>query len=86
MELAVDPHRRQPVSAAKQTPGKPLARRRSFRSIGKPGSADFRGGSVFGTFIGSLGFRETFDGWLRELEPPTYRCIAGRFPSGLPTA
>jgi hypothetical protein len=85
MELTVDPNRRQPVSAAKHTPAPP-ARRRSFRAIGKPGSADFRDGSVFGTFIGSLGFQETFDGWLRELEPPPYyyRCMVGRFPSGLP--
>jgi hypothetical protein len=34
---------------------------------------------------GSVTCFATFDGWLRELEPPTYRCTEDRFPNGLPT-
>jgi hypothetical protein len=33
----------------------------------------------------SLEVQETFARWLRELEPPTCHCMAGKFPGGSPT-
>jgi hypothetical protein len=46
---------------------------------------DPAGKRSFGVQSSPLGFQETLDEWLKELDPQTCRCTPGKFPDGLPT-